>query len=351
MKFVHRFKTLFVLACCSGGLVACGGGGGGGPAPAGSDRIAPLTGSTVDLSDSAVAAQVVADAADNVNGIDNLTGNLSSYTGLLTGIQAQTTPRVSAASVGAVLAKKVLQSPAAGIAKGAQSQTESCDAGGTLEVTARQAQANSLHAGDSFTIVATNCVMNLNGTLVTMRGQMRMDVLAGSSMGATLVNMTLGLQMTPVMVTVGSDLVGMDGGFRLQFGGVEEDVTLSTLPELPYFTTRAVSGGQEQKSTFTNFSVSTYISLSGTATVSSAAHFASPVQYSWSTTQPLYTNPSGQFSSGQLVITSGPAAAALRLTFGQSCSNTTTCVLHESAPDASSYTAVKTYSWAEFSSL
>ncbi len=359
MIYLSNFKTHYLALCAAALLAACGGGGGGGQESASDTggRIAAVQGAVVDLNNPTLATAVVANSAESVNYANGLSVDLDGFTGFVSGVQGQSPvgAKVSAVKVGQLLARRLQQAPALGVARAAETQTQNCDAGGTLQVTAQQAQADTLTAGDSFTLTATNCVVNTAAGQMALRGQMRMDVAAGSSAYGSLANLTLDFRMTPLVVSSDGVELGMDGGFRIGMDSSGEVVSLASLADLPHLTYRAVIAGKEEKTTLSYFLLDmTSATLSGKATVSTTQGFASPAQYSWETTQPISVADTGVFTSGQILIWSGTASTRLRLSFGPVCSTLSAynnCVLYERASDGVNFSVVQPYTWQQFLDL
>ncbi len=362
MIYLSNFKAHYLALCAAALLAGCGGGGGGGQESASDTggRIAAVQGAVVDLNNTTLATAVVANSAESVNYANGLSVDLDGFTRFVSGVQGQSPvgAKVSAVQVGQLLARRLQQAPVLGVARAAQPQTENCDDGGTLQVTAQQAQADTLTAGDSFTLTATNCVMNTAAGQMALRGQMRMDVAAGSSANGSLSNLTLDFRMTPLVVSSDGVELGMDGGFRIGMDSSAEVVSLASLADLPHLTYRAVIAGKEEKTTLSYFLLDmTLATLSGKATVSTTQGFASPAQYSWKTTRPISVRYDDVLTDGQIEIWSGTASTILRLTFGQTCntasmtSNPNTCVLYERVSNGGNFSESQTYTWEQFENL
>lgn len=351
-------------------LSACGGGGGG-SSTAANERITAVAGAALDLRDASTAEKTVADATtaiDNLRNASNTASNLSPLSAALAA-EKENAAAVNYGQIGRLLAVMVKQKADSGkVLRAAQTETQGCNQGGSITVTASRPMTQYLNAGDEFTISANQCTENIDGVILWLNGILKMSVLQGSWV-SSLQNITVGYEMLPLRMRLtsgGGETIetAMDGGFKLEFLSdkqykMSSSATISTLSSL------VITGKEKFTETISDFSydfdysgLQTYsgqVSILGQGTVNTTKTFITPAQYSWKTTgSPLVLDVNGQVIGGTIVISTKASPATLRLKFGQSCETPVTgnnCVDYESSTDGVIFQRVKRYAWDEFAKL
>lgn len=338
-------------------LAACGGGGSSSPS-ASSDRIAPIVGATADLGDDTVAQQVLTDASGSIAYARDVSGLGGTYTSLLTGVSSQSThSKLSAQTLATLLIRTATANTNATAAAATSSQTTSCSEGGTLKVSASQAQAYLMNAGDQFELTATECRTSFEGQTIRMHGQLKMRVIEGSNLDPSFLrDSTVGFEITPFVITLVADgtEVGLDGGFSIHYNSYGYADSFMSLDSAPSLTTRVISNAQSKTETISNFSYRlNQNAMSGQATVNSNRTLPNPVLYQWSvpSSSVLVYGLDGRVNSGTAFITSGTGPTMLRLKFDCSVASRNDCISLEKSIDGVNYQTIRTYTMDEFEQL
>lgn len=298
-------------------LVACGGGGGGGDASSGG-----ATGSTTNVppvaalnsSNQNYAAQdATSTAFMPLSGAQTLTGAQTTDESVLFNIARDQLDKLPT-----YMADAKANSTLTGVV---QSQTTSCQSGGSLTISVNDADNNSvLSAGDSLTIVSNNCVMS-SGTVTGSLGFVINSLSNFQSSSST--NYSLGVTMNYGNFTVTSSglIASINGSLSLAISSTGTNAwseTIST-PSL------AVSGnyaGVTRSRSLTNYSSTatrtpnatysylTSYSINGTVTSSAL----STQSITFATSTPFVRRSTNAYpSSGAMVIT-GASNSKLRIT-------------------------------------
>lgn len=164
MKLHSRKTILGVIVSSAMLLAACGGGGGGSTGTS----SAPSTSSTTQTAPSITISNSKDVGAQGYSGTDALNSQVSSGSGLVTGVSTST---AGGGLIDAAIRQLYLAVDNAGtnLAVGVTtSKTIACAGGGTASGTMSFASASTLTAGDTMSLTANNCVtdgMKVNGTI------------------------------------------------------------------------------------------------------------------------------------------------------------------------------------------
>lgn len=369
MKTPHT-KTATIYLLFAGLLTGCGGGGGDSGGSASLERIAVVSGVAANLSDQTTANKVSADAAQAPSASMGLASNGKSFSGLV-GIESTPSQHrpMNWSQIGQKLAQfSFEQAIRKGSAISAVTQIASCSNGGSITMNATMKNNSGLNSGDTFSFAAHDCSQSTVGETLFMNGEMRMTVLAGNNMSPDSLNgATLGFEMLPLVIRItGSGISNLDatldGGFKIQFIS-SSSFQLSVMDGHSGVTELGNLNGVSTKTTMSNFdftisnALDTTAYLYGTATVDTTrvsilANGAT--KYSWaaeSGAKIAYDTSNDTITGGVMLLTSPANSTKIRLSFGQTCSSTTRCVLMEKDPGTGVFAPVNTYTWADFSQL
>ncbi len=358
-----------LLLVIASSLSGCGGGGGGPSAT--SDRLTPVSGVSADLSNQANATKVAGDAGQAPGTSAGLASTGNTFSGI-TGLEASGTGKqrnLSFSDVGQKLARIAFeQAGKSGAAITAASRTESCPNGGSLTVNSNLQNSYALNAGDTVTLLAKNCRLTEATGSVFLNGEMRLSVLTGRNISPYYFSgVILGFEMVPLTVSLaesdGSNFeASLDGGFQINFINTSS-FQFSLMPGYTSLTQVSTISGARESTTLSDFdftvtdALSLTIGMSGRATVDTtriSVVTGNATRYSWSTVSGAslrYNTLTEMITSGQMLLTSPANAARVRLTFGQSCSGTSSCVLFEQDPGTGSFTNTSTFTWSEYNQL
>ena len=242
------------LVVISAILTACGGGGGGGDSGSGVPVGTPLTVTSSNYV--AVAQEALSSSFYLVNSTDLVTGaQLSDPSVIIRFGQAQL-PKLS----------QWLADAPAQVTGVTQTQTEACPGGGTLTVTANDANGNNLlDAGDSASLTASNCTFEgnvLNGelsfTINSATGDLRTQSYSAS---ITLTFNQLTAQSASASTT-GNGSLTLSGSAK---AANDQSFSLS----MPSFALSSTYGGVTYSRSLTNYTTSEIQSPAGTGFSSS----------------------------------------------------------------------------------
>ncbi len=335
-------RLVLTLVAASALLAACGGGGGGGTPPSAAlpDPTAPVaTGATL------TSANYVAVAQETLSSSAYLTAT----TGLVTGAQVSD-PEVLIRFGRAQLSKVpgwLANAPAQAVGA-VQTETGSCDGGGSLSTAANDANGNlRVDAGDSAALTLNNCGFEgqvLNGklvlTVISVTGNPDDGPPYSLSVNLAFDNLTA---QSPSVTSVGNGSMAMALTAR---GSNDQSLSLGT----PSFALSTTYGGTTYGKVLTNYetsveerpvdsgftsTVSVKGTLSSSAFESKSISVATPTPF-------VTTSGQGYPGSGQLIVT-GAAGSTLRIT----ATNATTVLLELDADANGSYETIISKPWSE----
>jgi hypothetical protein len=181
-------------------LTACGGGGGNG----GTTSAAPSTPSTTQTAPSITVSNSKDVAAQGYSGTEALNSQVSSGSGMVTGVSTST---AGGGLIDAAIQQLYLAVDNAGpnLAVGVTtSKTINCPGGGTASGTVSYASASTMTAGDTISLTGNNCVMSgmkLNGTI-----NIAVTAASGTPSISSAWSATLALTMTKFSVDTGGEV-------------------------------------------------------------------------------------------------------------------------------------------------
>ncbi|MES2877093.1 MAG: hypothetical protein V4713_01635 [Pseudomonadota bacterium] len=292
-------------------LVACGGGGGGGATVS----LAPTPTAALNMSNQTAAAQdTTSTAFMPIWGTRELTGAQVTDESVLFSIARDQLDKLPTYMANAQ-ANQTLTGAV-------QSQTSSCPLGGSLTVSVNDADNSTLlSAGDSFTIVYSNCVLN-SATLSGSLGFV-FNSLSGSYQSPASTNYTLGITMNYGNFTVtGSGLIASMNG-SMTFAAIANGVnTLSETISTPSLTVSGTYGGLTRSRSLTGYSATVtkipdvtygYLkSYSMSGAVTSSALSAQAISFATST--PLVLRGTDGYPSSGVMVISGANNSKIKLT-------------------------------------
>jgi hypothetical protein len=298
-----------LLAGCGGGGGGSGSGSSGGSGGSGSPTAVVITESS--------ATAVGSHALENVQTTSAAEGG----GGLLTGVQVQTAGGGSPTYAASVRALTKLVKPQPSVATGvAFSETVPCDISGKVDYSGNISGQDGLVAGDTITMAASNCQMNVEGTAATMNGSFSITVVSGS-IGDTLpFHVVLATTATDFSVSAGGETVVSNGDMTLDWTATT--ATAETLVATgSRFSNRLSSSGTTFTSTWTNYTQSLAYdgstitgSLSGTIETTSAKLGSSGATYQISTpTALVWDSATGAVTAGSIRVV-GASNAQLLIT-------------------------------------
>jgi hypothetical protein len=283
------FRT---IALASAFVVAsCGGGGGGSGSGFGGLSSATPQVAITESNALAVSANAL-DAAENTSAIRGATG-------LPVGVQA-----IAAALPAAVTVN----------------QTGACPLGGTITVLGRVPSGAALGAGDSVSIVTSNCRVSTGGSVLQMNGQLAVSVVSGSIGGSLPFHVVIATTATNLTVSGNGVTVVANGDARLDWTEsaasaqtiVSSGTTLASRETLNGSTHTTVLRNYSQQLTI-NGSIAT-ASVSATVETDSAGLGIGTTSYTISTPTPVVWDLTTRVASAGAVKAVGANNSQLLLT-------------------------------------
>jgi hypothetical protein len=268
-------------------LSACGGGGGGGGS--GTTGVTPQPTSALSINETN-AKPVSANALDTAQNT-SATGGVASPLGVQIDTAGGGTPTMQVIAEAARFASGAFS--ASTLPSGvAVSQSASCPFGGTAAISGNIASSAGLSAGDSFSLIMTNCGVSTGTSTAVMNGSMTMAVAAGSLAGIPF-HVVLAVTATNLSVATGSVTVVSNGDTRLDW--TANSATSQTLVASgTSMSSRETINGATHTTTVRNFSQTLLINgntdtatVSGTVETDSSKLSTGTVSYTISTPTPV----------------------------------------------------------------
>ena len=298
---IFRVRAIALTMISSLVLVACGGGGGGGTSGTAGPAAVAITEST--------AKPVAANALGAVQGT-----SAADSTSLLTGVEVQGDGGANPASLKAMaetarFASSSLAGRGGSLVTGVSStETINCPVSGSLTISGSVSGAEGVVAGDSVTLTANNCRMDVDGVATTMNGSLAFTVVSGSVTSTLPMNVVFSMVATNFSITSGSTTVAVNGDLRM-------DLTITSTSETIVASGSSLSNTLTEGGTTYTDSLKNYThtvkytgttatgSLSATVESSSTALGSGGGSYTITTPTPLVWNDStGTLSSGVVKV-------------------------------------------------
>lgn len=312
---------LFAVVFSTSVLVACGGGGGGDASSGGASgstttgattNVAPVA--TLNSSNQNFAAQDAASTAFMpLSGAQTLTGAQTTDESVLFSIARDQMDKLPT-----YMADAKANSTLTGVV---QSQTVSCQSGGSLTVSVNDADNNGiLSAGDNLTIVSNSCVLS-SGTVTGSLGFVINTLSNYQSSSST--NYSLGVTMNYGKFTVTSSglVASIDGSLSLAASASGVNTLRETI-STPSLIISGSYGGVTRSRSLTSYSSTatrtpdatynylTSYSINGTVTSSAL----STQSISFVTSTPFVRRPADAYPSSGVMVITGASNSKLRIT-------------------------------------
>lgn len=291
-------------------IVLAGCGGGGTPAPETGPQALAIT--------EANAKPVAANALDSAQN----TTAARSGTSLLTGVQVE---GGATASTSSFLAMAQLARAAAGAATAAPAlptavainETAACLMGGSMSVTGNMSVMDAMMAGDSLSINASNCAVDVGGVSTVMNGSMAMSVISGSA-SAPPFHVVLGMTAAGLSVQSGGSTVVATGDARLDWTATSTSVQSMAVTGTS-MSSRETLGASVRTTVLQNYAQSVALngttvtcSLSASVQTDSTQLGANGGAYTISTPTPvMWNSATGAVTAGSVKVVAGAGSQLL----------------------------------------